>query len=262
MKKNYKLSIFCCIALGFVIAAINIVLACIYSGDFGANIFTAVSGLLSCFATVILGVIALFQSKRYKQENDRMIDAQNLIFQKIANANRENNELTIRKYEAGIILKYENQVDALSNYLVNKANCLKVKILFSNYLNTQNFADRTPILQLKQMQNDINIMLLSFMQVHYRNDYRESLTNKVRQYQNLILKLTTFENHKIGIEEVCNILEEQQQTFYDAILSINNYKVFLRELRDMVMDMEKSFDDIKKVLSKYDDFKIKNYMKQ
>ena len=58
------------IVVGSVLCVINIVLACIFRGADGANIFAAISGWVSGIATIILGVIAVVQNKKYKQEND------------------------------------------------------------------------------------------------------------------------------------------------------------------------------------------------
>lgn len=81
MKKNTKtFLIFLSVIL---LAIINIILSVIYRGNSGANIFTAISGWISGVATIILGLMAFYQSKKYKIENDRTIEAQNLLINKI-----------------------------------------------------------------------------------------------------------------------------------------------------------------------------------
>lgn len=53
----------------------NILLAHLYKTE-SANIFTAVSGWVSGIATIVLGVVAVVQNRKYKEENDRIITYQ------------------------------------------------------------------------------------------------------------------------------------------------------------------------------------------
>lgn len=52
---------------------LNIGLAVKYENDF-PNVFTAISGWISAIATIILGCIAVWQNKRYKELSDEMTD--------------------------------------------------------------------------------------------------------------------------------------------------------------------------------------------
>lgn len=61
---------------GCLVFIANIVCACVFSGENGANIFTAFGGWISGFATVILGVVAVMQNKNYKEEDDRYLKEQ------------------------------------------------------------------------------------------------------------------------------------------------------------------------------------------
>ena len=65
-----------------VAVIVNIVLAIIFHGDSGANIFTAVSGWISGIATIVLGVIALVVNEKYKKDNDNFILKQEELFWK------------------------------------------------------------------------------------------------------------------------------------------------------------------------------------
>lgn len=76
-KPIYKCWWFWLITMGaFLLFVCNILLAHFYKSE-GANIFTAVSGWVSGIATIILGVIAVFQNKKYKDENNRVLAMQN-----------------------------------------------------------------------------------------------------------------------------------------------------------------------------------------
>ena len=67
------------IIVGIIIAGLaflaNIILAFVFP-NCATNIFTAISGWVSGIATIILGVIAFRQNKKYKKENDRFLKEQ------------------------------------------------------------------------------------------------------------------------------------------------------------------------------------------
>ncbi|MDE6442032.1 MAG: hypothetical protein K2L12_04695 [Clostridia bacterium] len=80
MKKDTKAKIFKfllvgAIVLGIVAFIVNIVLAA-RSDNNEANIYTAISGWVSGIATIILGVIAVVQNRKYKKENDSFMQRQ------------------------------------------------------------------------------------------------------------------------------------------------------------------------------------------
>lgn len=74
-KKWYKNIGIWLIVFGVALFVVNIVFACIYDEN-GTNIFTAISGWVSGIATIILGVIAIVQNRKYKRENDRFLKEQ------------------------------------------------------------------------------------------------------------------------------------------------------------------------------------------
>lgn len=80
MKKKpfYKGWWFWFIILAILLCVGNILLAH-FKKDVGSNIFTAVSGWVSGVATIILGVIAVVQNRKYKVENDRYLKEQRQI---------------------------------------------------------------------------------------------------------------------------------------------------------------------------------------
>lgn len=77
MKKSHRIIT---IIFVFVLMITNIIFAVIFKGNDGANIFTAISGWISGIATIVLGLIAFWQNKQYKNQNDvyqEKIDKQN-----------------------------------------------------------------------------------------------------------------------------------------------------------------------------------------
>lgn len=69
MKKWQKRLLIIGVIFSCFLCVTNIVLAVKFPSC-GTNIFTAISGWVSGVATVILGVIAVIQNKKYKEEND------------------------------------------------------------------------------------------------------------------------------------------------------------------------------------------------
>lgn len=75
MNKKIKILLIIGIIFSCLACITNIVLSAIFPNS-GANIFTAISGWVSGIATAILGVIAVVQNKKYKEENDNNIKKQ------------------------------------------------------------------------------------------------------------------------------------------------------------------------------------------
>lgn len=59
-----------CAVIMISMFGINIWLAIKYPGDNKSNIIATISGLISVLATIILGIIAIVQTRKYKIEND------------------------------------------------------------------------------------------------------------------------------------------------------------------------------------------------
>lgn len=76
MKKGVSVIL---IILTAVLMVINIIMAIIFHGESGANIFTTLSGWISGIATIVLGVIAIYVNAQYKKENDDYLSKQDEI---------------------------------------------------------------------------------------------------------------------------------------------------------------------------------------
>ncbi|MGN1201520.1 MAG: hypothetical protein ACI4R8_04630 [Candidatus Caccovivens sp.] len=100
-KINWKtFGIASAIIISVLLCAANIVLSCFYRSNDGANIFTAVSGWVSGISTIVLGVVAVKQNKKYKQENDEF--------------NKKQEELIRKQYDFEV---YKNIVDTRRKYV-------------------------------------------------------------------------------------------------------------------------------------------------
>lgn len=80
----------------------NLVLAFIFHGESGANVFTTISGWISGIATIVLGVIALYVNAQYKKENDDYLSKQDDLAWK----NEEKD--TISLYRDQVVKCYNN----------------------------------------------------------------------------------------------------------------------------------------------------------
>lgn len=75
MKKCQRVLLVIGVVFSCLLCIVNIFLA-VEIPSKGANIFTAISGWVSGVATVILGVVAVVQNKKYKEENDDNVKKQ------------------------------------------------------------------------------------------------------------------------------------------------------------------------------------------
>lgn len=100
------------IGLAFLLCGGNILIA--HLKTTGSNIFTAVSGWVSGIATAILGVIAVIQNKKYKEENDRYLKEQEELSQKNIN---DQNDLAWRNSQYQLFCFYVNTLNGIKNSL-------------------------------------------------------------------------------------------------------------------------------------------------
>lgn len=254
MKKNTKtFLIFLSVIL---LAIINIILSVIYRGNSGANIFTAISGWISGVATIILGLMAFYQSKKYKIENDRTIEAQKLLINKIKQENEKSNEISYRLYEANVLEKYEDALENFYRYLFEKAHCTDIKSTIDNFILNKQSSDGNGFADLKRVNNDLRVMSISLTFIHYKNFKRDELIKNIMVYNNYIDELIKFKNKPIYIPSINDILNKLESKFYDILTNINQYKLFLINLHDKVMNYDIDFNDIKDELSSYNNFKL------
>lgn len=104
MKISYRIIIGIFV---FVLLLTNIIFAIIFMGSDGANIFTAVSGWISGIATIILGLIAFWQNKQYKNQND--------IYQE--RIDKQNNDILLMYKKQNVISKINAEQIRLSEEL-------------------------------------------------------------------------------------------------------------------------------------------------
>ena len=99
MKKTISITL---IVLTSLLMVASFVFAIKFHGEDGANIFTTISGWISGFATIVLGVIALYVNAQYKKENDDYLSKQD----ELAWKNEEKNVITL--YRDQVIKCYES----------------------------------------------------------------------------------------------------------------------------------------------------------
>ncbi len=106
-KKFYKNLWFWLLIASILFFVTNIVFSIIFRGSDGSNIFTAVSGWVSGVATIALGLIAVVQNRKYKEENDRFLSAQQKINSQLM---QEQNDLSWRKIHYDIYNSYRREL--------------------------------------------------------------------------------------------------------------------------------------------------------
>lgn len=132
------------IIISCLVFIVNIALAIIFP-DRGANIFTAVSGWVSGIATIILGIIAVWQNKQYKDQSDKnrllsdlkqevdlvdelyfryieSCDSALLIFN-VQRLNRQDNDVYFDN-----IIKFQMELSKAIGIIYNKINTMKFYI--------------------------------------------------------------------------------------------------------------------------------------
>lgn len=142
MKKWQRLFLILGIIFGCLLCITNIVLAIIFP-SIGANIFTAISGWVSGFATTILGFIAVWQNKQYKRQGDknRLLDAvkrevdlvDNIYYKYI-----ESCDSAILIFNVQRLKRQENDV-YFDNLIEFQIALSKIIDLIYNKINTMNF---------------------------------------------------------------------------------------------------------------------------
>lgn len=228
-KKWYKNIWIWLIALGVVLCAVNIVFACIYNRE-GANIFTAISGWVSGIATVILGIVAIVQNRKYKEENDKFLEEQQQLNWKL-----EQKDL-IKSYLRNI----ENIFSNVKEYQYSK--------LISKWaLNLQEGVLTADDLVYDEVLNGIKdeMIYASINSIYYFEGIEDLLdlccgyTYKLR----VLLKRLP----EIIKNGEANRLNEITKIYKDLCVAFNNHIFQIRLFIDMIM-ANGIYDDIEKTL--------------
>ncbi len=238
MKKFFKKHwITIAIIFSVLLCAVNILLSCLYTSQ-GANIFTAISGWVSGIATIILGVIAVVQSKRYaflsmkKELKDEIFNEEKEFAALIGNLIRYSTLTKMLKYLVVIegnqevsSLQYKMEVDSTKDQYMFSA----VQIQLFKYINST----------MSSLVNKIQVMISFF-----NNEYKVA----VEHIGNYELLNKDIENiTKNALEWINEMVKLRNSTFTEFTMKrnlIDGCKNIdsLNKLQD---DFNKEFDEAK-----------------
>lgn len=183
MKKNYIIAII----IGAVLFATNIILACVFRGQDGANIFTAISGWVSFLATLFVGIIAYRQSRKQAF----LLRKQNLI-----NAIKMDQENLISSYSQLFIVGKHSEL-MLDYIMLNKDNYIQSAFTiiknFELISNLESFLDSIIAYQyfpigIKKLYDSCKEMIKFTYEISRLHSLKEDLDED--EYNNRILKYT------------------------------------------------------------------------
>lgn len=156
---------------------VNMYFACKYNTEF-PNIFTAISGWISGIATIVLGVIAFWQNKRYKVDSEELIKKQ-------------------YDYEVfrNIVDKREKFIDTVKSRLYQfcdrfnytKITCwlAELQILYNENPN-RSIKEVGQVLNITQFQEELSLDYVDLKQLikddWYEGPYNEELLNVFDKY--------------------------------------------------------------------------------
>lgn len=215
IKKPFIVALVIVAVLGFVV---NIYFAYIKPNG-TPNLFTAISGWVSGFATAIIGIFALSQGKEYKEEGDKHI-----ILNNLRNARQEMENYMENYLQTALSVKVS--FDCICKELQSATLSDISKTMFNNsmynYCNKISFFIRKLILDryffvskvkliesLKKMYEHINITTLG--------------VNTIKENPNKsLMDVLMFESYRIGNEIIDNFCSFS-----------NNAENHIRELQNM-----------------------------
>ena len=64
-------------AIGIMTILATMILCCVFAKEMNPNFVSMLSGIISAMATIILGIIAMWQNKQYKEMSDKLDERQN-----------------------------------------------------------------------------------------------------------------------------------------------------------------------------------------
>lgn len=222
-SKNNKAQWIFMVIVCVILCVVNIGFSYKFRGAEGSNVFTTISGWVSGIATIILGLIAVFQNKKYvlastKKEVKDAIQSEKVTLVEICD---EIAQFSIFKKPLIILFKtnvteidlisYEFEVDLLKEELLTIAH----KIQLLNYIpkNMLLFVEK-----INDMQKNIDNEYKNARQ-HYNND--KLLGNDIKNIKEFIAKWT-LEFHQLrknAVDELSVITQTIDTA--DSVLKIH-----------------------------------------
>lgn len=250
-KTNWKkVRIIFAVIISVLICVANIVLSCIYRSDDGANIFTAVSGWVSGIATIILGVIAVIQNKKYTLDSMKK-ELKNEI-------NNEKKELALL---GNNLIKYSKLTKMLNNVvLIDGKSIEKISLEYKFGVDS---------LKEELMAASVEIQLYNYayenMSLLYEK-IQEMISFICDRYDFVIDHISNFKLFNSDIEDITKKALSWTKEFAgirkDAVVELDNKKKLVEDcktiyaLKELQEKWETELNNARAKISKYIDQKL------
>lgn len=210
MKKRFKKCIVIAVVVVTLVFIVNIVLAIIFQGDSGANIFTTISGWISGISTIVLGVIALYVNAKYKKDNDDYLKKQDELFWK------NEKKSAIELYRDQIVKCYDrflklNYLDLLDRLLKNE---------------TQNGGELFSVALSSTIQTEKHNMIYTISLCKYYFEFKSELYESYCEYLSKLTQMTMDYNDMVYKKQYEKV-DELQELY---IKVINNFNIHIGKI--------------------------------
>lgn len=207
MKKSKIILATCCTLVAMLV---NFIFAIIFHGENGANIFTTVSGWVSGFATIVLGLIAIKINAKYKEENDEFLKKQEEMFWK-------NEKKTIVELYREQVIKCYN-IFTMFNY----AEILNQLIANENKM-------ESPIYNLSilsKIETEIHNMFFTLSICKYYFNFKKELFDSYGKYLSLLNEMVDTYDDMIYNKHF-EKGKKLQKAYIDVV---NNFNIHISEI--------------------------------
>lgn len=208
------------LTLMIVSCILNITFSCITNTH--ANLFTALSGWVSGIATIILGLIAVWQSKQYKEHNDK------------------NNILINLKTEFTCM-------DELYNKFIEKFDSAVLIYNIDKYHSTHSnmYLDNVAYFQINLSKVEAQIIMKIATQTYYK---KSNLSKFMTEYYEIIKKADhIFNDQIIKQSEMNSFIDTFEKVVTEFKLYLSNFGEFYnRCLSDSLSNINKNLNNMKK----------------
>ncbi len=207
MKKIKIILAICCTIIAMII---NFIVAIVFHGENGANIFTTVSGWVSGIATIALGVIAIKINAKYKEENDDFLKKQDEMFWK-------NEKKTI------VELYREQVVKCYNNFTVfNYTDILNQLIANENKIEAPIFN----LSILSKIETEMHNMIFTLSICKYYFNFKKELFDSYGKYLTLLDEMVNNYGDMIYNKHF-EKGEKLQESYIDVV---NNFNLHISEI--------------------------------
>lgn len=250
-QRFYKLWWFWLITISTVLFIGNVIVLICLKGDSQSAWLTLISGWVSGISTIVLGIIAVWQNSKYKQENDSFL--------------KEQNDFAWKNNYAEMYKRFLNQLNA--NWAeIKKSSPQKLKVLFLDKLRNNSYNEYDVI--NSEYSGTFVSFIVTLRSCFIINELHRKLYDKVILFNYSIHTLMAYfdsvsSNEVIFNSEICNKYVEDATSKYNNLYdAVHTYEqkinLYLFEIYDMEISVLKDSAEVQREEHKkwYD--KVKN----